>query len=42
LSTSSGLPSAPAFCSGGLPPFGMFIPPFGGLMPPSEEPQSDA
>jgi len=42
LSTSSGLPSAPAFCAGGLPPFGMFMPPFGGLMPPSEEPQSDA
>jgi uncharacterized protein YPO0396 len=38
LSTSSGLPSAPAFCAGGLPPFGMFMPPFGGLMPPSEEP----
>jgi hypothetical protein len=42
MSTSNGLPSAPAFCAGGLPPFGMFVPPFGGLMPPSEEPQSHA
>lgn len=38
MSSSSGLPSAPAFCSGGLPPYGLFMPPFGGLMPPSEEP----
>jgi hypothetical protein len=42
LKASSGLPSAPAFCAGGLPPFGMFMPPFGGLMPPSEDAQSEA
>merc|ERR1719353_2080715 len=42
LSTSSGLPPPPAFCAGGLPPFGMFLPPFGGLMPPSEETQCEA